>query len=44
MGIALALWGWSPQAFRRCTPHEFWAAFEVFDESRQQPDRAGGAP
>ena len=42
MGIALCLLGWSPQAWRRSTPHEFWAAFEIWEEHNRPPDGGPG--
>ncbi|WP_310474105.1 hypothetical protein [Sandarakinorhabdus sp.] len=43
MGIALALFGWSPQAWRRSTPHEFWAAFDAWEEAHQPPETGGAS-
>lgn len=32
MGIAVNLFHWSPSTFWSATPHEFWAAFDVWRE------------
>jgi uncharacterized phage protein (TIGR02216 family) len=42
MKVALGRLGWSPEAFWRATPHEFWAAFEGWVEANciQHPGAA----
>lgn len=42
MGIAGAAWGWSGEQFANSTPHEFFAAYEVWLKllPQQQADQS----
>lgn len=39
MGLALAAFHWSPITFWNSTPHEFWAAYEAWQEMHRAPER-----
>jgi hypothetical protein len=38
MGLAVNLFHWTPDTFRHATPHEFWAAFEVYVELNKREE------
>ncbi len=38
MGIAACAFHWSPDIFWASTPHEWWAAYEVWREMNKKPD------
>ncbi|WP_420852805.1 phage tail assembly chaperone [Sphingomonas panacis] len=37
-GIATSALGWTPATFWSSTPHEFWAAFEVWKSMNSPPE------
>jgi hypothetical protein len=37
MGLAANLFHWSPQTFWRATPHEFFAAYEMWQRMNPPP-------
>jgi hypothetical protein len=37
MGIAAAAFHWTPDIFWNSTPHEYWAAYEVYREMHKPP-------
>jgi hypothetical protein len=42
MGFAGAILGWSPAEYYASTPHEYWAAYEVWREANTTSDDPTG--
>jgi hypothetical protein len=40
MGLAAAAFHWSPSDFAEATPHEYFAAYEVWRQMNKPSDRA----
>jgi hypothetical protein len=38
MGLAVALFHWTPAEFLASTPHEFFAAYEIHQEMNKPPE------
>lgn len=39
MGLAAYAFHWTATEFWASTPHEFWSAFEVYQEANSDPDK-----
>lgn len=42
MGFAACAFHWTAQAFMRSTPHEYWAAYEMWRIMNPPPQEDGG--
>lgn len=40
-GLAVVAFHWNPADFYRATPHEFWAAYEVYEQMNAAPEGDG---